>query len=531
VANLRVSQKLLPGSDHGAVRAQKDETEMAAAEAYVPARPYRPGDCIGGKYVLDRIIGAGGMCTVWVATHAGLDRRVALKFARPELPPQEAGRLLREAQATARLEHPSIVKVFDYGETEAGNPFIVMELLEGSTFADCLERSGPLSPVTACCLILPVIEALALSHDNGIVHRDLKPSNIFLAREWGRIQPKLLDFGIAKLNVGDPQPSLTMDGAVLGSPSYMAPEQARGQNDVDHRADVWAVCMVLYEAVVGETPIRGDNYNALLRSIVEDEITPMFERGHGEAALWSVLSRGLVKNRDRRFQSVRDLGVALSRFLLDRGVTEDVSGAPLASKWNAGTSPESTGSPNSTPFPLVRAGRATRVSGFAFAGPPRPARRRWSASGLSVLLAALVAGVVAVALPEEVVESLTGARAIAEKVRQSVAHMAFPLTTAGATDRASSETVRSEAVTVNATATAGAVSPVVAPALAPPLATAVGAAKAKSSAPRRRRGTEPDERAAAAPTANHESEGVQVTPAPATAEDRLRALGLKAPYR
>src|SRR5262245_17541448 len=180
------------------------------------------------------------MCTVWIAVHTGLDRKVALKFLRSDLPETEEGRLLREARALGRIEHPAVIRVFDYGETVAGHPYIVMELLDGSSLAHSLDSSGTLSPVAACRGLLPVIEGLAVAHESGIVHRDLKPENIFLARESGRIQPKLLDFGIAKFETRDPKPRLTMSGAVLGSPAYMAPEQARGEDDVDHRADIWA---------------------------------------------------------------------------------------------------------------------------------------------------------------------------------------------------------------------------------------------------------------------------------------------------
>src|SRR5262245_62030981 len=178
------------------------------------------------------------MCTVWTALHAGLDRRVALKFLRSDLPETEEGRLLREARALGRIEHSAVIRVFDYGETEGRHPFIVMELLEGATFAHVLDTKGPISPVSACRVLLPIIDGLSVVHERGIIHRDLKPENIFLARESGRTQPKLIDFGIAKFETKDPKPRLTLNGAVLGSPAYMAPEQARGQADVDHRSDI-----------------------------------------------------------------------------------------------------------------------------------------------------------------------------------------------------------------------------------------------------------------------------------------------------
>jgi serine/threonine-protein kinase len=285
------------------------------------------------------------MCTVWVAMHTGLDRRVALKFLRSDLPETEEGRLLREARALGRIEHPAVIRVFDYGETDARHPFIVMELLEGSSLAYTLSK-GRLSPIAACRVLLPIIDGLSVVHEAGIVHRDLKPENIFLARETGRIQPKLLDFGIAKFETRDPKPRLTMSGTVLGSPAYMAPEQARGQGDVDHRSDLWAACLVLYEAVSGRTPFNGDNYNAVLRSIVEDEIPPLVERGAGESILWSIIARGLAKKREQRIQSARELCALLSRFLLERGIDSDITGVPLGplcrSEPVAGDAPQSS---------------------------------------------------------------------------------------------------------------------------------------------------------------------------------------------
>jgi serine/threonine-protein kinase len=371
-----------------------------------------PGDRIAEKYLLERLIGTGGMCTVWTAVHTGLDRRVALKFLRSDLPATEGGRLLREARALGRIEHPAVIRVFDYGETEARHPFIVMELLDGTSLAHALDTNGPFSPITACRVLLPIIDGLSMVHGSGIVHRDLKPENIVLARESGKILPKLLDFGIAKFETRDPKPRLTMDGAVLGSPAYMAPEQARGQGDVDHRSDVWAACVVLYEAVTGRTPFRGDNYNAILRSIVEDEIPPLLERGGGQAALWHVLSRGLVKKREQRIQNIRELGELLATFLLERGVDSDVTGVPLEAVWGSKTgaavshdlargdeplTPDSAGSPETGVV-------LTRIDG--------PRRRVWSHGRPFAGAVALVVGAAALLVPTSFLASTSGTKSI-----------------------------------------------------------------------------------------------------------------------
>lgn len=511
---------------------------MAAAEAHLVARTHRPGDRIAEKYVLERMTGAGGMCTVWIALHSGLDRKVALKFLRADLPQREAGRLLLEARATARLEHPSIVKVFDYGETREGLPFIVMELLDGMSLADSLDRSGPLGAVAACRLILPIIEGLSLAHDSGIVHRDLKPANIFLAREGGRIQPKLLDFGIAKFETGEVNPTLTLDGAVLGSPSYMAPEQARGQSDVDHRADVWAICMVLYEAVAGDTPIRGDNYNALLRSIVEDEIPPLRERSGDEAALWTILSRGLTKDRKRRFQSVHELGVALTAFLVDRGIETDVGGVALPRKWVDGEvtprrelafplTTRSTGVVSTRDSPTTMEPASARVF--------HETRRRRAVLAVP-FAAAVVAAAAALLLPVRVVDSLTGAGVVAAKLHRGAVELARAFGSgAGSPPAAASRAevghgIPRVAAAPNVVASASASAPRVVPVLAPPVR---GDASAPRSVTRNLSHHKDKSIAEAAPSPPQHFPADVAGPSSERdkSEDALRALGLKAPYR
>ncbi|HVZ30799.1 MAG TPA: serine/threonine-protein kinase, partial [Polyangiaceae bacterium] len=217
-------------------------------------RVYGKGDLIDGKYELEELIGMGGMGTVWTARNATLGVRRAVKLIRSDAGTIEStDRLLHEAQAAARLADPATVRVFDYGKTAEGDPYIVMELLEGEDLMSIINRRERLSPIKAVRVLLPVIRALGMAHAHGIVHRDLKPENIFLARlPDGRVQPKLLDFGIAKRKDASDL-RLTTAGSVVGSPLYMAPEQARGE-DVDERADIWALAVVLYEAIAGQPP-------------------------------------------------------------------------------------------------------------------------------------------------------------------------------------------------------------------------------------------------------------------------------------
>ncbi|HEX5101383.1 MAG TPA: serine/threonine-protein kinase [Polyangiaceae bacterium] len=284
-----------------------------------------------------RKLGAGGMGVVWVAHALTLGVDVAIKLIRSGLADGDAvSRMAREAQATATLAHPAIVRVFDHGTTEVGDPFLVMELVDGETLGALLTREKKLDVVRALQLILPLLDGLRCAHERGIVHRDIKPENVLLARDTlGRVQPKLLDFGIAKL---EHQPSvnrLTQVGDVLGSPEFMSPEQARGAADIDHRTDVWSVSVVLYEMLTGRLPFYTKNYNALMQMILNDEPPPTLEDGTGDRELWRIVEKGLSKARERRWASVGDFGEALAFWLYGHGVAEDACGNSLRAVWLA----------------------------------------------------------------------------------------------------------------------------------------------------------------------------------------------------
>jgi serine/threonine protein kinase len=300
-----------------------------------PAR-YAPGATLSGKYRLDAVLGEGGMGAVWRASNLHLDLPVAIKLIRADLDRGALrARLQLEARSAAKLGHPAIVRVFDVGETEYGDPFIVMELLHGETLAEML-ASGRLSAARAVQLLLPIVDALTVAHARGIVHRDLKPDNLLIAAEDQRVQPKILDFGIAKFAaLREDEQRLTEAGTVVGSPIYMSPEQARGRDDVDYRTDIWSLCVVLYESITGKTPFAGSNYNALLRAIVEDEPTPVFEHAAGDAQLWEIVKKGLSKDRLDRQRSMAELGRGLATWLLSHGTTEDVCGTSLEAKWGS----------------------------------------------------------------------------------------------------------------------------------------------------------------------------------------------------
>jgi len=316
------------------------EAERRAARA-VPRTEYLAGAVIADRYKLVRPLGRGGMGVVWVAHSLVLGVDVALKLIHSDLGGSTGStRMAREAHAAARLGHPAMVRVFDFGWTSRADPFLVMELVQGESMGSILRRELRLPAIQAVQMLLPLADGLRSAHDKGIVHRDIKPDNILVARdEFGRQQPKLLDFGIAK--VDQPQNAedrkLTQEGIALGSPDYMSPEQALGREDIDHRTDVWALCVVLYESITGQMPWDRPNYNALMQAIIHEPPAPTTELSAGDADLWCVIERGLQKNPENRWASMTELGEALALWLYKHGVKEDISANSLRAVWLDGS--------------------------------------------------------------------------------------------------------------------------------------------------------------------------------------------------
>ena len=308
-----------------------------------PPVVYSPGDLLGGRYRLLSAIGEGGMGTVWRAHGISLGRDVAVKLIRSDRESAEAvARLHLEARAAGALEHPSVVRVFDLGETAFGDPFLVMELLQGESLAEVIDNGGPMREPRAVAMMLPIAAALQAAHERGIVHRDVKPDNIFvvpLDREEGTRLPKIVDFGLARLEAT--QRRLTAEGSVLGSPGYMSPEQAMGERDVDAQADVWAFCVVLYELITGLVPFSGANIGHTIAAIIQLDPRPTTELVGGDPELWAILQRGLAKAREDRWQGMAALRTALTAWALTNGVTADITGAPLALRSRSERAPSS----------------------------------------------------------------------------------------------------------------------------------------------------------------------------------------------
>jgi serine/threonine-protein kinase len=331
--------------------------------------PYLAGEVIGDRYKLVRELGRGGMGVVWVAHSLVLGVDVALKLIRASAAgPAVSSRMAREAHAAARLGHPALVRVFDFGWTSRGDPFLVMELVQGETLSALLGRESRVAAIRAVQMLLPIADGLRLAHDKSIVHRDIKPDNIFLAADaLGRVQPKLLDFGIAKVGPGPHDSKLTGFGVVLGSPEYMSPEQALGAEDVDERTDVWSLSVVLYELVTGSLPFRRPNYNALMQAIIREAPRPISDHAAGDASLWTIIERGLAKDPPARWASMTELGEALALWLYEHGIKEDLSGNSIRAVWLdsglSGVRVESGGS--------ERPVAATPSRRVTLAGPPR----------------------------------------------------------------------------------------------------------------------------------------------------------------
>ncbi len=328
----------------GASDGPLSETGRKAARSASPRAErteYLAGAVIADRYKLVRPLGRGGMGVVWVAHSLVLGVDVALKLIHTDLGGSTGGtRMAREAHAAARLGHPAMVRVFDFGWTSRADPFLVMELVQGESLGSILRRELRLPAIQAVQLLLPLADGLRSAHDKGIVHRDVKPDNILIARdEFGRQQPKLLDFGIAKVDqtLANEDRKLTQEGVALGSPEYMSPEQASGREDIDHRSDVWALCVVLYESITGKMPFDRPNYNALMQAIIHDGALPTTDFSAGDPDLWRVIERGLQKNPENRWSSMTELGEALALWLYEHGVKEDISANSLRAVWLDGS--------------------------------------------------------------------------------------------------------------------------------------------------------------------------------------------------
>lgn len=279
----------------------------------------RPGDPMGGYRVVRRL-GGGAFGDVYEAVN-GLGFRVAIKTLKREH--MRSGdlraRFVREGLSAVKIRHPNAVQVLDGGE-EGGTPYLVMELLDGEDLETLLARTGVLPPARAVDLVLPVMAAVAAAHDEGVIHRDLKPANLFLAKTRdGEVVPKVVDFGISRLKSAPEDGVATRDGALMGSPAYMSPEQTRGAREVGEASDQFSLGVILYECVTGRPAFAACSLPALLIKVSQADFPlPSTVRPTLPADFEALLVRSMALDPARRYPSVRAFGCALLPFASPR---------------------------------------------------------------------------------------------------------------------------------------------------------------------------------------------------------------------
>jgi serine/threonine protein kinase len=352
----------------------------------VPSR-----ELVAGKYELTRLLGRGGMGSVWEGVHVTLHTRVAVKFIEAEYANSHEAiqRFENEAKAAAKLSTKHVVSIHDHGLMPDGRPYIVMEFLAGEPLDQRLARVGRLSVAETSQIITHVGRALIRAHEAGIVHRDLKPENIFLVRdeEDGTELAKVVDFGIAKFtDKSSGLSSSTKTGAVLGTPYFMSPEQARGLRGVDYRSDLWSMGVIAYRCVTGQMPFNGEAVGDLLVQICTAPLPVASQTAPGVPAGFDAwVARALAREPAQRFQSATELAEALA----------GVAGLPIASRpMNPSIHNASTISANA---PLaaggITAAPLTQSTGFV---PPKKFPLGLVAAISGVAAVALIAGLVLV---------------------------------------------------------------------------------------------------------------------------------------
>jgi serine/threonine protein kinase len=282
------------------------------------------GTVLADRYEIIRRIGEGGMGAVYEGRHVVLRRQVAVKVLLEKFLEKTdlVARLLQEARLASAIGHENIVDVTDFGTTSDGRAFVVMEFLEGEALAALVMRDAPLAVERCLRIVRQVVSALGAAHGKGIVHRDVKPENVFLLRRGEQDVVKVVDFGVSKAvrsrEDGAELLRLTRTGMVLGTPLYMSPEQARGGEDVDVRADIWAVGVMMYECLTGEVPFRANNYLGVISQVLTQEIQPP-SRLRPELgippAVEAVVMRAMAKDREDRYQDMPSLERDIDRLL------------------------------------------------------------------------------------------------------------------------------------------------------------------------------------------------------------------------
>ncbi|MCC6648600.1 MAG: serine/threonine protein kinase [Polyangiaceae bacterium] len=372
------------------------------------ALPVKEGETFLGKYLVERVLGMGGMGVVVAARHLQLDERVAVKFVLHQTG-DSVERFIREARATVRLKSEHVARVHDVGTTEGGAPYLVMEFLEGQDLSQLLEDRGRLSVGDVVDFVLQACEAVAEAHASGIVHRDLKPQNLFLAKGLGgHPTVKVLDFGISKAsNVVSSQ--LTQTTSVMGSPMYMSPEQMRSAKKAVPQSDVWALGVVMQELLTGRTPFEADTVTELALKVTTEAPRPVTEdRADVPVELREIIARCLEKDPTRRYAHAAELASALEPLASPASQISAhrarllLGGAPSTLVSTGPRSFEATVVSDTSRISASTGGGAGTLSPAASLSPPRGASRWPLVVGGLALAAAVAIAIVATRKPDPV---------------------------------------------------------------------------------------------------------------------------------
>lgn len=310
------------------------------------------GDTIDEKYRIVSLLGEGGMGAVFEGENIRIHRKVAIKILHSNVAQSDDAvqRFEREAQAAGRIGSEHIVEVLDMGELPGGDRYMVMEYLDGEALNDRIESAGQMSAQATASIIIDMLEGLKAAHAAGIYHRDLKPDNVFLIANKGGKKDfvKLVDFGISKFSTLGGEFSMTRTGAIMGTPYYLSPEQAKGERTVDHRSDIYAVGVILWEAVAGRVPFEGETFNELLFKIVLEPIPPLSSAVENiDPHFATIVEKGMARDPEQRFQSAQEMQDALRGWLNGQPPAPELE----AMSGRAAAAFGATGVKTGTPFP------------------------------------------------------------------------------------------------------------------------------------------------------------------------------------
>ena len=335
------------------------------------------GTTVDGRYLVQSMLGQGGMGAVYRAHQKTMNRSIALKVLKKELSsdPQIVKRFLREVQATSVLRHPNTIAVYDFGQTPENLLYIAMEYLEGIPLADKIKNDGPRTTDRALEIIQDTLSALAEAHDKGIVHRDLKPDNLFLATMGGAEVVKVLDFGIAKLDTGDNQTQLTRSGLTVGTPPYMSPEQAEGRAEITPASDIYSLGCILFECLTGRPPFIGDSPVKILMDHCTSAPPPLREANPGvnvPPGVEALVMQMLHKDHAQRPGPADVLAQHIKQLRANGGQSAGLAPAPTmgydsTAAWDSAEVSAAVAAQNADPFGATGAFTSDEVAAHAHA--------------------------------------------------------------------------------------------------------------------------------------------------------------------